>query len=255
MLLCGLDGAHLLPGCTVSESFVTSFGRYSKRMCGRFTLRNLQGRKLDWILTRAGWIPRYNIAPTQDILVILPGGEQRELASLRWGLIPWWSQEPKGFINARVETIDQKRSFKDSFERRRCLILADGFYEWERMGKISQPYYFQMKDQGAFTFAGIWDRWQQDGRTITSCAIITTVANELLAKIHTRMPVILESELHDLWLDENTRAPDLKELLVPFPADHMMSHAVTYDVNNVRIDEERLVQPVEPNIGVTLPLF
>jgi putative SOS response-associated peptidase YedK len=226
-------------------------------MCGRFTLRNIQGRKLDWILTRAGWVPRYNIAPTQDILVVMPDGEQKEVVSLRWGLIPWWSKEPKGFINARVETIDQKQSFKDSFERRRCLILADGFYEWERMGKkISQPYYFQMQDQGAFTFAGIWDRWQQpDGQTITSCAIITTVANELLARFHTRMPVILESELHDLWLKENSRVPDLKELLIPFPADQMMSHAVTYDVNNVRIDEERLVQPVEPNIGVTLPLF
>ena len=225
-------------------------------MCGRFTLRNLQGRKLEWILTRAGWVPRYNIAPTQNILVVMPDGEQKEVVSLRWGLIPWWSKEPKGFINARVETIDQKQSFKDSFERRRCLILADGFYEWERMGKISQPYYFQMKDQGAFTFAGIWDRWQQpDGQTITSCAIITTVANELLGKFHTRMPVILESELHDLWLDENSRGPDLKELLIPFPADQMMSHAVTYDVNNVRIDEARLVQPVEPNIGVTLPLF
>jgi putative SOS response-associated peptidase YedK len=251
--LCPLERSTGAFRCRVNGYTVSII----KRMCGRFTLRNIQGRKLDWILTRAGWVPRYNIAPTQDILVVMPDGEQKEVVSLRWGLIPWWSKEPKGFINARVETIDQKQSFKDSFERRRCLILADGFYEWERMGKkISQPYYFQMKDQGAFTFAGIWDRWQQpDGQTITSCAIITTVANELLARFHTRMPVILESELHDLWLKENSRVPDLKELLIPFPADQMMSHAVTYDVNNVRIDEERLVQPVEPNIGVTLPLF
>ena len=228
-------------------------------MCGRFTLRTLEGRKLDWAATRAGTIliiPRFNIAPSQDILAVLPDGERRELMSLRWGLIPWWSKEPKGIINARVETIDEKPSFKESFERRRCLILADGFYEWERVGKkISQPYYFQMKDQSAFAFAGIWDRWLQDGEMLMSCAIITTVANDLLAKIHTRMPVILRSESYEKWLDDDVQPEALKSLLVPYSADQMKSHAVAYDVNDPKVDEERLIQPAVPNIGVTLPLF
>ena len=232
-------------------------GRYVG-VCGRITLRTLEGRKLDWVATRVGTliVPRYNIAPSQDVLTVMPDGERRELMSIRWGLIPWWSKEAKGIINARVETIDEKPSFKESFERRRCLILADGFYEWERVGKkISQPYYFQMNDQAMFAFAGIWDRWRQNDEIIITCAIITTVANELLAEIHTRMPVILRSESYDEWLDDNSQPEDLKRLLVPFSADQMKSHAVAYDVNDPKIEQERLIEPATPNIGVTLPLF
>lgn len=226
-------------------------------MCGRITLRTLEGRRLEWVATRIGTIvPRYNIAPSQEVLTILPDGERKEVRSIRWGLIPWWSKEAKGLINARVETIDTKPSFKESFERRRCLILADGFYEWERTGKISQPYYFQMKDQAMFAFAGVWDRWQPaNGEIVMSCAIVTTVANELLAKIHTRMPVILDSDGHDRWLDDDTELADLKALLTPFPADQMMSHPVSYEVNDPKVDEARLILPARPNIGVTLPLF
>jgi putative SOS response-associated peptidase YedK len=226
-------------------------------MCGRFTLRKIP-RVIPNDVDRSEWqdfIPRYNIAPSQEIMTVVERGEGREPASMRWGLIPFWSKEPKGIINARVETIDEKPSFKESFEKRRCLIPADGFYEWERHGKISQPYYFQMKDSAPFVFAGIWDRWRYEDTTIISCAIITTTANELLATIHTRMPVILGTEQYDLWLSENSRAADLKDLLVPFPADQMKSHAVSYDVNDVKIDEARLLQQVEPNIGVTLRLF
>ena len=226
-------------------------------MCGRFTLRSPEGRKIDQI----NWadfqdlVPRYNIAPTQDVLTVVEREAQREATFLQWGLIPWWSKEAKGFINARVETIEQKATFKDSFRERRCLIIADGFYEWERMGKISQPYYFRMKDEAPFAFAGIWDRWKDNDRTITSCAIITTTANELLATFHTRMPVILQTGSYNLWLNEESRAPDLKELLVPFPADLMTSHPVSYDVNSTKIDDESLLRPVTPNIGVTLSLF
>lgn len=201
------------------------------------------------------FVPRYNIAPTQPVLTVLERESRRAAKFLQWGLIPSWSKEPKGIINARVETIDEKPSFKDSFERRRCLIVADGFYEWERNGKISQPYYFQMKDASAFAFAAIWDRWRYDDRSIDSCAIITTTANELLAKIHTRMPVILGAESYDLWLDENARSADLKDLLVPFPSEEMTSHAVGYEVNDAKVDDERLLREVEPNIGVTLRLF
>jgi putative SOS response-associated peptidase YedK len=226
-------------------------------MCGRFTLKAGKKVKLKGfnISDFEDLIPRYNIAPSQDILTVVQRDSSRETMLMQWGLIPFWSKEPKGIINARVETIDEKASFAESFQRRRCLIVADGFYEWERHGKIAQPYYFQMENEEPFTFAGIWDQWRSADRLITSCAIITTTANALLAKIHNRMPVILGSELHDLWLDENSRTPDLKELLLPFAANQMKSHPVSYDVNDVKIDRADVLRPVTPNIGVTLSLF
>lgn len=225
-------------------------------MCGRFTLKRPERIRLpnyysDFPVLK----PRYNIAPSQDVVTVVQRGSSPEAAFLQWGLIPSWSKEAKGIINARVETIEDKPSFNDSFKNRRCLILADGFYEWERHGKISQPYYFQMKDGAPFAFAGIWDRWRDNGRTIDSCAIITTTANELLATIHHRMPVILESESYGLWLSEDSRSADLKDLLAPYPADAMTSHPVSYDVNDAKLDDERMVLPAEPNIGVTLSLF
>ena len=230
-------------------------------MCGRFTLKNVE-RLLDRLRARgvdvdgiSDLVPHYNIAPTQEILTVTQQAATSEAKFLQWGLIPSWSKEPKGFINARVETIDEKPSFKESYEKRRCLILADGFYEWERNGKISQPYYFQLKQHEPFAFAGIWDRWQYDSRSITSCAIVTTTANELLAEIHTRMPVILRPESYDLWLSDQSRAADLKDLLVPFPAGDMMSHAVGYEVNDAKVDHEHLLCEVEPNVGVNLRLF
>jgi len=226
-------------------------------MCGRFTLKRSDRIKVGGLnhFDLDDFIPRYNIAPSQDILTVVEGASAREARLLQWGLIPSWSKEAKGIINARVETIEDKPSFKESFERRRCLILADGFYEWERNGKISQPYYFQMKDGAPFAFAGIWDRWRSGDRSITSCAIITTTANELLAEIHTRMPVILRPESYDLWLNENSRAADLRDLLVPFPATEMTSHPVGYDVNDVKNDGEGLLSEVVPNMGANMRLF
>ena len=225
-------------------------------MCGRFTLRDPSRIKLahiDYLRDEELIIPRYNIAPSQNVLTIQQRGDDREAAFLQWGLIPYWSKERTGIINARVETIEQKASFSDSFEKRRCLIFADGFYEWERNGKISQPYYFQMKDGAPFAFAGIWDNWKTEGSTITSCAIITTTANKLLAEIHHRMPVILRAESYELWL--TGRTPDAKSLLAPFPASEMTSHRVSRDVNDTKIDDEHLVQPCDTDIGVNLPLF
>jgi len=226
-------------------------------MCGRFTLKRSDRIKVGGLnhFDLDDFIPRYNIAPSQDVLTVVERASAREARLLQWGLIPSWSKEAKGIINARVETIEDKPSFKESFERRRCLILADGFYEWERNGKISQPYYFQMKDGAPFAFAGIWDRWRSGDRSITSCAIITTTANELLAEIHTRMPVILRPESYDLWLNENSRAADLKDLLVPFPATEMTSHPVGYDVNDVKNDGEGLLSEVVPNMGANMRLF
>src|SRR6266498_2607761 len=155
-------------------------------MCGRFTLKSPGRVKFD-SLNRSSLpplFPRYNIAPSQSVLTIVRRAGEREAAFLQWGLIPSWSKDGKGFINARSETIEDKPSFGESFQRRRCLIPADGFYEWQRSGKIAQPYYFQMQDESPFAFAGIWDEWQGDGNPTASCAIITTRANELLASIH-----------------------------------------------------------------------
>jgi len=228
-------------------------------MCGRFTLKSPERVKFDDVVNSVDLedlVPRYNIAPSQNVLAVVERDSLRELTYLQWGLIPFWSKEAKAFINARVETIDQKSTFSESFQRRRCLIPADGFYEWERINKkISQPYYFQMKDGTPFTFAGIWDRWKSDGKTISSCAIITTTANDLLSTIHHRMPVILPPESHALWLNEGSRAPDLKDLLMPFPAAVMTSHAVSRDVNDTKKDDEHLLQQVDPTIGLNLRLF
>ena len=226
-------------------------------MCGRFTLRRPEVLKFSSFnpFDPKNIIPRYNIAPSQDVLTVVQRETEREAMFMQWGLIPYWSKEPKGIINARVETIEEKASFSDSFQRRRCLILADGFYEWERNGKVSQPYYFQMKDQAPFAFAGIWDRWKTEGTTIISCAIITTTANELLAKIHHRMPVILAPEFYDRWLADDPRTAHLKDLLTPYPAAEMISHTVSRDVNGTKIDDEHLVQPVDAEVGVNLRLF
>jgi len=226
-------------------------------MCGRFTLKSPGRIKFDRVdgSNLPPLFPRYNIAPSQNVLTVVQHDGEREAAFLQWGLIPSWSKDGKGFINARSETIDYKPSFSESFQRRRCLIPADGFYEWQRSGKIAQPYYFQMQDESPFAFAGIWDEWQADGKVIASCAIITTVANELLASIHDRMPVILPSESQDRWLYGDSEPMALRSLLAPFPASEMMSHPVSYDVNHPKIDDEYLTKPVEPNIGVTLRLF
>jgi putative SOS response-associated peptidase YedK len=225
-------------------------------MCGRFTLRTRDRIKLKGLSTsELPFEARYNIAPSQSILAIADFGHELDLKYLVWGLVPSWSKDGKGFINARSETIADKPSFSESFQRRRCLIPADGFYEWQRSGKIAQPYFFQMHDESPFAFAGIWDEWQTDGNLIASCAIITTRANELLAPIHDRMPVILPPESHGQWLGNNSEPVTLRNLLAPFPASEMASHAVSYDVNHPKIDDEYLTRPVEPNIGVTPSLF
>jgi len=198
-------------------------------------------------------LPRYNIAPSQSILAIIQVDDEHEASLLRWGLIPSWRKEPKGFINARAETLEEKPSFKESFQQRRCLIPADGFYECERTGKIAPPYFFQIRDESPFAFAGIWDTWQVGRQSITSCAIITTTANELLAPIHNRIPVIFPHEKYETWISGELET--VRDLLTPFPASEMTSHAVSYDVNHPMIDEKYLVTPVEPNLGVTLTLF
>lgn len=217
-------------------------------MCGRFTLKS--PRRLGFPnaeteqLPSLTLLPRYNIAPSQEILAIIGSEDERRLSAFVWGLIPSWSNEPKGFINARAETVEVKRSFSESFQRRRCLIPADGFYEWKRKGKSKQPFYFQLQDESHFAFAGIWDQWRRGSELVNSCSIITTGPNELLATIHDRMPVMLAPDAQDKWLRDS--APeDLMGLLVPFPAEELKSFPVSQQVNQAKIDGPSMVEPVE----------
>lgn len=200
-------------------------------------------------------VPRYNIAPSQNVLAITQSESLRDISSFVWGLIPSWSKEPKGFINARAESLEDRPSFSESFQERRCLIPADGFYEWKRAGKTKQPYYFQLEDESAFAFAGIWDEWRKDGVSIASCAIVTTTPNELLATIHDRMPVMLTAEAQEAWLQDAARA-ELRGLLKPFPAARMKSHPVSQKVNSALTEDPSLVEPVElSDVGTNLTLF
>lgn len=224
-------------------------------MCGRFTVRTARRVKLAGM--RNADLPfeaRYNIAPTQEVLVIADLGNGLELTKLVWGLIPSWSVDRKGFINARAETLETKASFKESFQKRRCLIPADGFFEWKRSGRAKQAFYFQMADESPFSFAGIWDRWGSR-EPITSCAIITTSANKTLSSIHDRMPVILKPEAYAAWLDPNTELATLRQLLAPLPDADMTFYPVSSAVNYPENDSPELLNRVDHEIGTTPSLF
>lgn len=225
-------------------------------MCGRFTLRSsrrikLEGaRNLDLPLE-----PRYNIAPNQNVLTVGDFGAGLEARLLTWGLIPSWSSDGKGFINARAETLEEKPSFSESFRFRRCLIPADGFFEWKRSGREKRPFYFQLDDEMPFAFAGIWDTWSNRGAPVTSCAIITTAANELVGELHDRMPAILLHEFQDAWLDPKTDRAVLTEMLKPFPSLRMKTHPVSSGVNSPDNDTPDLLVCVDVEVGKTLSLF
>ena len=178
--------------------------------------------------------PRYNIAPSQTVAAVraAPGGEGREFVYLNWGLIPSWAKDAgiaNKLINARGETLTEKPSFREAFKRRPCLVVADGFFEWDKKGETKRPYYFQLRDGRPFAFAGLWERWASpDGDNVETCTIITTAPNELLAQVHDRMPVVLPPEEYDVWLDVDAR----KELLQPFPSSEMIADPVGTQVNS-----------------------
>ena len=216
-------------------------------MCGRFTLF-----EADKILSKEFGVsgippmsPRYNIAPSQPVAAVrvAPAGTNRELALLRWGLIPSWSKDTaigNRLINARAETAREKPSFRNAFKRHRCLISANGFYEWQRLERGKQPFYIRMRDGHPFAFAGLWDRWESpDEGVIETCAILTTAANTALAPIHDRMPVILPSTEYGRWLGPSLQDADsLEALLMPFPAENMISYPVSSRVNSPAVDDE-----------------
>ena len=221
-------------------------------MCGRFTLRTSPSeisRVFDVIVQDLP--PRYNIAPSQSIAAIrvAPEARQREFVRLHWGLIPPWAKDRKiGYstINARAETVDTKPSFRSSFKKRRCLILADGFYEWQKSdAKKKQPFHIHKKDNRPFAFAGLWERWKGDGEEIESCTIIVTEGNELMKPIHDRMPVVLDPGDYELWLDpEADNVAQLRELLQPYTGDDLEADPVSTLVNSPKNDMAECVEPL-----------
>jgi putative SOS response-associated peptidase YedK len=184
-------------------------------MCGRFRLtRASKLAERFAIEPEDDWVPHYNVAPTQDIPVIRQHTEEpkRFGSQMRWGLIPYWAKDASiGFkmINARADTVATKPAFRDSLKKRRCLIPADGFYEWKKDGKSKTPFCFTMADDSLFAFAGLWDSWRNsEGQRIETCSIITTTPNALCADVHDRMPVILPDDAYDLWLDPGFQKTD-----------------------------------------------
>ncbi|UCC64227.1 MAG: SOS response-associated peptidase [Anaerolineae bacterium] len=220
-------------------------------MCGRFTLfvdpKDLM-EAFPGFTVPLDWTPRYNIAPSQPIAVI-PNNGQNQIEFYRWGLIPSWAKDPSignRMINARAETVAEKPSFRGAYRRRRCLVLADGFYEWRKEpGRAKTPMYIRLKSGQPFAFAGLWEAWRApDDQTILSCNIITTAPNSLVAQIHNRMPVILEPDAYDLWLDPAEQSPDrLDAWLRPYPASQMTAYPVSRLVNSPGNDSPDCILP------------
>ncbi len=212
-------------------------------MCGRFTLRTPTPVLMkEFQLAAAPEMRlRFNIAPTQDVAVVRQDAEhRREMVCMRWGLIPSWAKDPSignRLINARSETAATKPSFRAAMKRRRCLVVADGYYEWKRIGKGKQPYFIRMENERPFAMAGLWETWKgpADGDPLLTCAILTTSSNELTRGLHDRMPVILAKPMWDVWLDtEQTPPEELQPLLAPYDSDAMHLEAVSSYVNNAR---------------------
>ena len=221
-------------------------------MCGRYTLTldaDAVKEGLNLVQMPADWSPRFNVAPTQPVAVVT-SAEERQARMMRWGLIPSWAKDMEigsRLINARSETLSEKPSFRNAFAKRRCLVLADGFYEWKKgaaAGGRSQPYYFKLADGEPFAFAGLWEFWQSpEGAEIHSCTIITTEANPTVQAVHVRMPVILSGD--DLWHWLEPAAPQqLEQLLKPYTAGRMVSYPVSTLVNAPGVDAPELVQPI-----------
>ncbi len=222
-------------------------------MCGRFTLSTSpQTLQRMFELPEAPNLPaRFNIAPSEAIAAIrLPKpNAQRELALLRWGLIPAWAKAPDTgakMINARSETAATSPAFRAAFRRRRCLVPADGFFEWQKLDRRKQPFYMRMQDGQPFAFAGLWEHWQgKDGQVIDTCTILTTDPSDLLRPIHDRMPVILDPAAYTLWLDPSVQDPErLRPLLRPYPVDRMEAYPVSQLVNSPVNDLPDCIAPL-----------
>jgi len=214
-------------------------------MCGRFSQTAtpaMIAQQFD-VAVPPLFAPRYNIAPSQPVAAIRiePDTATRQLVLLRWGLIPSWAKAPKighQCINAKAETVAEKPSFRAAFKKRRCLVIATGFYEWQVQGRAKQPMWIGLQSKRPFAFAGLWEQWQPpEGEAIESCTILTTEPNELLRSIHNRMPVILSPASYDQWLDLTVQqAEPLKTLLRPYPSEELLAYPVSTLVSNPRHD-------------------
>jgi putative SOS response-associated peptidase YedK len=229
-------------------------------MCGRYKLVAPTGRVFDeFSLTglRLNLQPRYNIAPTQDAAIVRKMPTGRQISMIRWGLIPGWSPAPSpgspigsGQINARAETVADKPTFRDALKQRRCLVIADGFYEWQAEGREKRPMLFEMKDGGVFAFAGLFERWDKAGAPLETFTIICTAANALVGLVHARMPVILPKQYWDKWLDvDGASVGDVLPLLTSYPADAMTVRPVSQRLNKVSADDASLLTPEAPVQG------
>ncbi|HEV3025281.1 MAG TPA: SOS response-associated peptidase [Pirellulales bacterium] len=224
-------------------------------MCGRFTLRTPASHVAEafGLADLFDFQPRYNIAPRQAVAAVrIAQNDGRELAFLKWGLVPSWADEPSiGYkmINARSETAATKPSFRRAFKSRRCLIVADGFYEWQKTGSKKQPFYIRLADGAPIGFAGLWEHWKRDGQEIESCTILTTDANELMAPIHNRMPVIVGRDDYGVWLDPAVQEVErLQPLLRPFLSGEMTAYPVSTVVNNPKNDVEECVEALQKRL-------
>ncbi len=224
-------------------------------MCGRYRLsrkKQIVEEYFDCVSGEEDWSPRYNIAPTQPVPVIRqnPKNNVRELSLLRWGLIPHWAKEPSiamGTINAKSETAAKKPAFRDPLKFRRCLIPADGFYEWKRTARGKQPYCFEVRGGELFAFAGLWDAWKDStGQWIKTCSILTTTPNALTETVHDRMPVILHPDCYELWLDPGMQnVAMIADLLRPYDPDSMRSYPVSTRINHVANDDRECSMPLQ----------
>jgi len=223
-------------------------------MCGRFTLFAsfeiiLEEFDIQRSIEEIFYEASYNIAPTQLVLSIINDGQINRMGYLKWGLIPSWAKDEKvasKLINARSETVDEKPSFKNSFNKRRCIIPMDSFYEWNREGKSKTPMRIKMKDDALFGVAGIWDSWKSSsGEVIHTCTILTTEPNELMKDIHDRMPVIIPKEQQSLWLNpHNHDKEQLKSLLIPYDSENMIAYEVSNQVNSPTNNSEELIHQI-----------
>jgi len=249
--------SHFVPtiGCHCTNDGQAAARGATVRACGRFVISKFPDDVARWFGTTGALPnsqPRYNVAPTDQIAVVRfnPETKERTLDTLRWGLVPYWAKDVKigaTMINAKAETVAEKPAFREAFKSRRCLIPADGFYEWKKLdAKTKQPYAIVMKDRSLFGFAGLWERWKDkaSGEVVRSFTIVTTTPNEVCAPIHDRMPVIVDPANYGRWLGEEVVDPvRLLMMLKPYRAEEMECYPVGVAVGNVRNDEPGLLEP------------
>ena len=219
-------------------------------MCGRFSLATEPSALFEefGLHPPAAWGPRYNIAPTQDVLVVAADARGPRMGTLRWGLIPAGAPDARGggrMINARGETLERRPSFREAYRRRRCLVLADGFYEWRREGAAKQPVRIRLASGAPFALAGIWERWRgPGGEELATCAIVTTPPCAAIAHLHDRMPLLLGRAERALWLDPSLTPAERSGLIRPYPGDDLVWHPVSTLVNAPAHDDPACLEPV-----------